>query len=154
MQRPPPGAMSAVLSAAGFGLLLWLGVSVALLPPGSGMAALRAPQMWALILALALLAAAAALALARTGGPRTPGALFRAPTAWHRCRNILAAIAVVLALATGVLLTPELGGAWRALALGFTGMPLAAASLGAVAADAVADVLPPPPAVLPPLAVP
>lgn len=154
MQRPPPGAMSAVLSAAGFGLLLWLGVSVALLPPGSGMAALRAPQMWALILALALLAAAAASALARTGGARALAALSRAPTVWHRRRNILTAIAVVLALATGVLLTPELGGAGRALALGFVGMSLTVASLGAVAADAVADALPSPPAALPPLAVP
>ncbi len=154
MRRPPTGAISAVLSAAGFGLLLWLGVSVALAPPGAGMAALRAPQMWALILAMALLATAAALALASRGGPRTPAELFRAPTVWHRRRNILVLIAVVLATTTGVLLSPGVGGAGQALGLGFAGMSLAAASLGAVAAGAVADALPPPPSPLPPLAVP
>ena len=154
MQRPPTGAISTVLSAAGFGLLLWLGVSVALAPPGAGMAALRAPQMWALILALALLATAAALALAGRNGPRTPARLFRAPTGWHRRRNLLVLITVVLAMATGILLTPGVGRSVQGLGLGFAGMSLAAASLGAIAAGAVADALPPPPSTLPPLAVP
>lgn len=150
MRRPPPGAMPAVLSATGFGLLLWLGVSVALLPHGTGMAALRAPQMWALIMGLALLAAAAACAVAARGAR----GLLHADTPWQRRRNLLVAIAVLLAVATGVLLIPGVGGSARGLALGFAGMSLAAASLGAVAAAAVAEVSPAPRAELPPLAVP
>lgn len=151
--RPAPGALPAVLSAAGFGLLLWLGVSVAVLPHGTGMVALRAPQMWALLLALGLLCAAAGSALAGAR-PRAARELLRAATPWQRRRNLLVAIAVVLALATGVLLTPGQGGAGRVLALSFAGMSLAGAAFGAVTADAVADAMQGAPATLPPLAVP
>src|SRR5690606_9300772 len=67
---------------------------------------------------------------------------------------LVVGIAVVLALATGVLLTPGLGGAGRVLALSFAGMSLAGAAFGAVTADAVADAMQGAPATLPPLAVP
>src|SRR5690606_23326488 len=86
--------------------------------------------------------------------PRAARELLRAATPWQRRRNLLVAIAVVLALATGVLLTPGLGGAGRVLALSFAGMSLAGAAFGAVTADAVADAMQGAPATLPPLAVP
>ncbi|TWT22637.1 hypothetical protein FQY83_06375 [Luteimonas marina] len=139
MLRPWPDAIAQVLSAAGFGLLLWLGISVALITHGANMAALRAPQLWALILALALLAIAAAVAFSGTrpaGGVRTR---LRAATPWQARRNALAAAAVVLACAVGGLVTWVAPGATRALLLGLAGMLLSATSLGAVAANAMAQ---------------
>jgi|GEM_PF-889572 len=138
MQRPWSDAIAQVLSAAGFGLLLWLGISVALVSHGSNMAALRAPQLWALILALALLAVAAAVAFSgarSNGGVRT---WLRAATPWQARRNAMAAVAVVLACAIGGLVSWTAPGATRALLLGLAGMLLSATSLGAVAANAMA----------------
>lgn len=155
MQRPLPDAVSAVLSGTGLGLLLWLGISVALVPPGTGMAALRAPQMWALILALVLLSAAAAIAVSASQPPRGVRGLLRAPTRWHARRNALALSAVVLALITGALLSWAPSGASRALALGLSGMLLSVTSLGAVAASAMvspsaaASTVPPHPLAVP-----
>lgn len=137
MQRPLTDAVSAVLSGTGLGLLLWLGISVALLPPGAGMAALRAPQMWSLILALVLLSVAGAIAVSASRPPRGVRGLLRAPTRWHARRNALALSAVVLALSTGTLLSWAPSGASRALALGLAGMLLSVTSLGAVAANAM-----------------
>ena len=154
MQRPLPAALPAVLSAAGFGLLVWLGVSVALLPPGSGMAVLRAPQMWTLILAIALLAAAAVCALAGSTPPVTPRTLLRTPTRWHGWRNVLTGATLALAASTALLLTPDTGGATRALGLGFVGMLLALTSLGALAACAMVELSPDRVAARAPLAVP
>ncbi|WP_202839289.1 hypothetical protein [Luteimonas saliphila] len=138
MQRPLPDAVSAVLSGTGFGLLLWLGISVALVPPGAGMAALRAPQMWSLILALALLCVAAAIAVSASAAPRSVRSLLHAPTRWHLRRNALASSAAALALAVGGLLSWAPSGAPRALALGLVGMLLSLTSLGVVVANAVA----------------
>jgi len=138
MQRPWSDAIAQVLSAAGFGLLLWLGISVALITHGANMAALRAPQLWALILALALLAVAAAVAFSGTrsvGGVRT---WLRAATPWHARRNVMAAAAVALACTVGGLVSWVAPGATRALLLGLAGMLLSATSLGAVAANAMA----------------
>lgn len=154
MQRPLPYALPAVLSAAGFGLLLWLGVSVALLPPGSAMAVLRAPQMWALILAVALIVGGGALVYARATPPRDPRRFLLAPTRWHGRRNVLVGVALLLAFGTAVLLTPGLDGATRALGLGFVGMLLALTSLGSLAAGALVEVSSDSALAPPPLAVP
>lgn len=134
MPGPLPGALSAALSATGFGVLLWLGISVALAPSGAHMAALFAPQIWALIIALVLLAASAVTAMASAPPPRDVRALLRATTPWQARRNALAAAAVVLACLTGALLAWMAPGSSRALTLGLVGMLLTATALGAVAA--------------------
>lgn len=154
MQRPLPAELPAVLSSAGLGLLLWLGVSVALLPPGSAMAVLRAPQMWALLLGLALVAAAGAFVYARDTTPRRPGRFLLTPTRWHGRRNVLVGAVLVLAVGTGALLTPGLDGATRALGLGFVGMLLALTSLGSLAVGAMIEVSPDGAAASAPLLVP
>ncbi len=135
MRQPWLAAVSAALSEAGFGLLLWLGLSVALVSHTAQMPALRAMQLCAVILALLLLAAAAACVAGRLG----PRALVRAPTRWHSRRNALAAVAVSLACAVGVLLAWVEPGATRAPLLGLSGLVLALAALGAVACGALAQ---------------
>lgn len=136
MQRGWRGATAAVLAAAGFGLLLWLGISVALVSHGAAMATLRALQVWSLIVAFALLALAGGLVIADAGG--LPAARRRAPTRWHTRRNALALAAIVAGCAVGALLAWPAPGGTRALLLGLGGMLLSIASLGAVGADAMA----------------
>ena len=149
MRHPWLAALSAALSEAGFGLLLWLGLSVALVSHSVQMPALRAMQLCAVLLALVLLgvAAVAAFAATRALAPRaspraaTPwqarrNVLARAPTRWHSRRNALAAVAVALACAVGALLAWMEPGATRASLLGLCGLVLAMASLGAVACGA------------------
>ena len=139
MRYPWLAALSAALSEAGFGLLLWLGLSVALVSQTAQMPVLRTMQLCAVILALLLLAAAAAGAAFAPADGRGLRALPRAPTRWHARRNALAALAVVLACAVGALLAWVAPGATRASLLGLCGLVLAMASLGAVACGALAQ---------------
>ena len=138
MRYPWLAALAAALSEAGFGLLLWLGLSVALVSHSAQMPVLRAMQLGAVVLALGLLAVAAgaAFASAQTRGVR---ALLRAPTRWQARRNVLALLALLLTGMTGVLLAWVAPGATRASLLGMGGLVLAMASLGAVAFDALAQ---------------
>ena len=136
MRCPWLAALSAALSEAGFGLLLWLGLSVALVSHTAQVPALRAMQLCAVTLALLLLAAAAACAAFAPADGRGLRVLARAPTRWHSRRNALAAVAVALACAVGALLAWMEPGATRASLLGLCGLVLAMASLGAVACGA------------------
>ena len=68
MRHPWLAALSAALSEAGFGLLLWLGLSVALVSHSVQMPALRAMQLCAVLLALVLLGVAAVAAFAEPRG--------------------------------------------------------------------------------------
>lgn len=139
MRHPWLAALSAALSGAGFGLLLWLGLSVALVSHSAQMPALRAMQLCAVVLALLLLAIAAvgaAIAPADGRGLRTS---LRAPTRWHARRNVLAVVAVALACMVGALLAWVEPGATRASLLGIGGLALAMASLGTVACGALAQ---------------
>jgi len=139
MRHPWLAALSAALSGAGFGLLLWLGLSVALVSHSAQMPTLRAMQLCAVALALLLLAiAAAGAAIAPVDGRRLQ-ALRRAPTRWHARRNVLAAVAVALACMVGGLLAWVEPGATRASLLGMGGLALAMASLGTVACGALAQ---------------
>ena len=139
MRCPWLAALSAALSEAGFGLLLWLGLSVALVSHAAQLPALRAMQLCAILLALLLLAAATACAAFATADGRGPRALLRAPTRWHARRNVLASIAIAIACAVGALLAWAEPGATRASLLGPCGLALAMASLGAVACGALAQ---------------
>ena len=139
MRCPWLAALSAALSEAGFGLLLWLGLSVALVSHIAQVPALRAMQLCAVTLALLLLAAAAACAAFAPADGRGLRVLARAPTRWHSRRNALAAVAVALACAVGALLAWMEPGATRASLLGLCGLVLALASLGAVACGAAAQ---------------
>ena len=139
MRCPWLAALSAALSEAGFGLLLWLGLSVALVSHTAQVPALRAMQLCAVTLALLLLAAAAACAAFAPADGHGLRALARAPTRWHSRRNALAAVAVALACAVGALLAWMEPGATRASLLGLCGLVLALASLGAVACGAAAQ---------------
>lgn len=139
MRHPWLAALSAALSEAGFGLLLWLGLSVALVSHSAQMPALRALQLCAVVLALLLLAiAAVGAALAPTEG-RGVRALLRAPTRWHVRRNALVAVAALLAGLVGALLAWVAPGATRASLLGIGGLVLALAALGTVASGALAQ---------------
>jgi len=139
MRHPWLAALSAALSEAGFGLLLWLGLSVALVSHSMQMPVLRALQLCAVVLALALLAIAAAGAAFAPAHDRGPRAWLRTPTRWHARRNVLAAVAVVLACAVGALLAWVAPGATRASLLGVGGVVLALVALGTVACGALAQ---------------
>ena len=138
MRHPWLAALSAALSEAGFGLLLWLGLSVALVSHSVQMPALRAMQLCAVLLALVLLgvAAAAAFAAARALAPRASP---RAATPWQARRNVLALVAVALAGLVGVLLAWVPPGATRAALLGTGGLVLAMAALGTIASGGLAQ---------------
>ena len=138
MRHPWLAALSAALSEAGFGLLLWLGLSVALVSHSVQMPALRAMQLCAVLLALVLLgvAAAAAFAAARALAPRASP---RAATPWQARRNVLALVAVALAGLVGALLAWVPPGATRAALLGTGGLVLAMAALGTIACGGLAQ---------------
>lgn len=135
MHAPIPGALSAALSTAGSGLLLWTGLSLAMAPAGSSRD-LQGLQAWSLATGLGLLAASLALALLVR--PQRPGPRRRGVTA-REARALLAGGLAAL-LAGGLLATmPGMAGSathahgWR-----FAGGLLAPVALVAVVAGALA----------------
>lgn len=146
------------LSGAGFGLLLWLGVSIALLHGNNEvMRAMQPLQLWALGLGALLAVAGLLSSLAHLGQPqRAWRALSQWRTSWLSREGVLAIASFVPVAAIGVLLLllPE-PGPGRAIALGASGLLLAALALATVACTAMIYAsLPPIPAWRHPLVVP
>lgn len=145
------------LSGAGYGLLAWLGLSVALLHARADVMPMLAPlQCWGLGLGLALSTAGLLSSLAHLGKPlRSWRALSQWRTSWLSREGVLALATVVPALALGALLLWVEPGPDRALALGLCGLLLAVLSLATVACTAMIYAsLPPVPAWRHPLVVP
>lgn len=113
-------ALSATLASAGLGLLLWLGISIALLQgSGTELVPLRSMQRTGLLLACAL--TLAAVYSLRSAAPTASG---------MRCRQT-AIVALVLALASAVALTVLL--MRRLPDAGWVSIAAALLSLGAIA---------------------
>lgn len=145
------------LSGAGFGLLLWLGISILLLHgSSSAMQSLHALQVWTLILGLALSTVGLLSSLAHLGKPqRAWRALSQWRTSWLSREGVLALATMLPAIAMGGLLLFVEPGADRAVMLGASGLLLAALSLATVACTAMIYAsLPPIPAWRHPLVLP
>ncbi|MCR6663228.1 MAG: dimethyl sulfoxide reductase anchor subunit [Luteimonas sp.] len=145
------------LSGAGFGLLLWLGISILLLHAnGSTMQSLHMLQVWTLILGLALSTVGLLSSLAHLGKPqRAWRALSQWRTSWLSREGVLALATMLPAIAMGGLLLFVEPGADRAVMLGASGLLLAVLSLATVACTAMIYAsLPPIPAWRHPLVLP
>ncbi|TDK22728.1 dimethyl sulfoxide reductase anchor subunit [Luteimonas aestuarii] len=145
------------LSGAGFGLLLWLGLSIALLHANAGaMQSLHALQAWALLLGWVLAVAGLLSSLGHLGKPgRAWRALSQWRTSWLSREGVLALATMLPAVAIGVLLLWVEPGADRAMLLGVSGLLLALLSLATVACTAMIYAsLPPIPAWRHPLVLP
>ncbi len=127
------------LSGAGYGLLAWLGISLALLHTRSeGMQAMHALQLWALALGLALATVGLLSSLAHLGQPqRAWRALSQWRSSWLSREGVLALLTMVPALAIGALLLAQPLTADIAITLGLLGMLLAVLSLATVACTAM-----------------
>lgn len=123
-------AVSATLASTGLGLLLWLGLSIALVAHTPHMPVLRTMQLSALAIALVLLAIGVALARHERGSAHSA-----APSPWRARRAWLAGVAAVAACAIGAVLLWIVSGPTRAPVLGVCGVVLAMAALGAIVAD-------------------
>ena len=114
-------ALAATLAAAGLGLLLWLGISIALLQgSGAEMVPLRSMQRTGLLLACVL--ALAAVYSLRSAHPNANGAR------WRRFAVVALVLALVSAVALMALLTRTPPDA------GWTSVAAALSSLGAIGA--------------------
>lgn len=145
------------LSGAGFGLLLWLGISILLLHgSSSAMQSLHTLQVWTLILGLALSTVGLLSSLAHLGKPqRAWRALSQWRTSWLSREGVLALATMLPAIAMGGLLLFVEPGADRAVMLGASGLLLAVLSLATVACTAMIYAsLPPIPAWRHPLVLP
>lgn len=145
------------LSGAGFGLLLWVGISILLLhSSSSAMQSLHALQIWTLILGLALSTVGLLSSLAHLGKPqRAWRALSQWRTSWLSREGVLAMAAMAPAVLIGGLLLFVEPSADRAVMLGANGLLLAVLSLATVACTAMIYAsLPPIPAWRHPLVLP
>lgn len=123
------------LSGAGYGLLLWLGVSIAALQfRATPIAPMQSTYAWALALGLLLSTLGLASSFAHLGKPlRAWRAFSQWRTSWLSREGVLAVATTVPALATGALL---LGGA-HGTALALSAALLAALSLATVGCTAM-----------------
>jgi len=145
------------LSGAGFGLLLWLGLSITLLHANaSAMQSLHALQAWSLVVGLVLSVAGLLSSLGHLGKPgRAWRALSQWRTSWLSREGVLALATMLPAVAIGVLLLFVQPGADRAMLLGMSGLLLALLSLATVGCTAMIYAsLPPIPAWRHPLVLP
>jgi sulfite dehydrogenase (quinone) subunit SoeC len=145
------------LSGAGFGLLLWLGLSLALLHANApAMQPLYPLQMWALIAGAGLALAGLLSSLGHLGKPgRAWRALSQWRTSWLSREGVVALATLLCAAAIGATLVFFDPGATRALALGVGGLVLAGLALATVACTAMIYAsLPPIPAWRHPLVLP
>lgn len=121
IRKPSWAALAATLASAGLGLLLWLGISIALLQgSGTELAPLRSMQHTGLLLACVL--ALAAVYSLRSARPNANGAR------WRR----FALVTLILALASAVALMALL--TRRPPDAGWISVAAALASLGAIGA--------------------
>lgn len=127
------------LSGAGFGLLAWLGISIALLHTGGNpLPALHAVQLCALMLGLALATAGLLSSLAHLGQPqRAWRALSQWRSSWLSREGLLALLTMLPALAIGGLLLSGLPTAAAATAFGLLGLLLSVLALATVASTAM-----------------
>lgn len=127
------------LSGAGYGLLAWLGVSIALLSLREPMAAtLDGLQLAGLALGLMLSTAGLLCSLFHLGQPqRAWRALSQWRTSWLSREGVLALLTPLPALAIAALLLWLPAGASRAILLTGLGLLLAALSLATVACTAM-----------------
>ncbi|MEP6633996.1 MAG: DmsC/YnfH family molybdoenzyme membrane anchor subunit [Luteimonas sp.] len=127
------------LSGAGYGLLMWLGVSIALLHTRSAvMMSAHGLQLAALLLGLALSTAGLLSSLAHLGKPlRAWRALSQWRTSWLSREGVLALATMLPALAIGVLLLTVRLGPNSATTLALSGFLLAAFALATVACTAM-----------------
>ncbi len=157
MNPAPSVIVFTTLSGAGFGLLLWLGISIALLHPNvEVMRSMQSLQLWALGTGTVLAAGGLLASLAHLGKPqRAWRALSQWRTSWLSREGVLALTTFVPAIALGVLLLAVAPGANRAIALGASGLLLAGLALATVASTAMIYAsLPPIPAWRHPLVLP
>ena len=128
------------VSGAGYGLLAWLGISLALLHTRSQvMGAMHDLQVWALVLGVALATAGLLSSLAHLGQPqRAWRALSQWRTSWLSREGVLALLTMLPALAIGaLLLLARPLAADIAIALGLLGLLLAVLALATVACTAM-----------------
>lgn len=144
------------LSGAGFGLLLWVGVSILLLHGAEAMASLRSLQLWALALGAALAVAGLLSSLAHLGKPlRAWRALSQWRSSWLSREGLLALLTLAVAAVLGALLLVSTPERLPAAALGVSALLLAVLALATVASTAMIYAsLPPIPAWRHPLVVP
>lgn len=145
------------LSGAGYGLLLWLGLSIALLHANaSAMHSLYPLHLWALIAGLALSTAGLLSSLGHLGKPQRAWRAFSQwRTSWLSREGVLAVATLLPAAAIAALLLFVEPGATRAMILGIAGLLLALLSLATVACTAMIYAsLPPIPAWRHPLVLP
>jgi DMSO reductase anchor subunit len=127
------------LSGAGYGLLAWLGVSLALLSTRGPMAAsLQGVQLAGLALGLALSTLGLLCSLAHLGQPqRAWRALSQWRTSWLSREGVMALLVPLPALAIAALLLWVPAGASRAALLACLGVLLALLTLATVACTAM-----------------
>lgn len=132
--RPRPAVLFLPLAAAGTGLLAWLGISVVLLHARADlMPALYPLQASALLLGGALVTSALVGRRLHARGDAVLPA-----SAWARRGDLAAVAALAVSTVLFVVLRWVPAGPDRALVLGMLGLALAAASLLAIAAAALA----------------
>jgi sulfite dehydrogenase (quinone) subunit SoeC len=127
------------LSGAGYGLLVWLGISIALLHArASTMQAMHGLQLAALALGLLLSTIGLLCSLGHLGQPqRAWRALSQWRTSWLSREGVLALLTMLPALAIGVMLVTVKLGPDTAPLVGLLGFALAALSLATVACTAM-----------------
>lgn len=127
------------LSGMGYGLLLWLGIVLALLHgDGPSAPSLRAMSVWALALGIALSSIGLLSSLAHLGKPqRAWRALSQWRTSWLSREGVLAIATLAPAIVIGALLLSGHAGAIRGVALTVAGILLAVLSLATVACTAM-----------------
>ncbi|MCD9029371.1 hypothetical protein LDO26_14325 [Luteimonas sp. BDR2-5] len=125
------------LSAAGLGLLMWTGMTIALLHMRAASASsLHQLQLLALLLGAALVAAG--LFARGPGSARLRGAAARWRTDWPARAALLATATLLLALLLAALLALAPAGASRATGLSLLGLLLLASAFATAAATATA----------------
>lgn len=127
------------LSGAGYGLLAWLGISLALLNlRGLSLPALAGVQLAALVLGLLLSTLGLAASLGHLGKPlRAWRAFSQWRTSWLSREGVMAAVTLLPALATGALLLWGRSGPTATPLLAVLGALLALCALATVACTAM-----------------
>lgn len=126
------------LSGAGYGLLLWLGLSILLLHGGEAMPALRLLHLWQLGLGVALSSIGLLCSLGHLGKPlRAWRALSQWRTSWLSREGVLALATLVPAAAVGVLLLVPAYAAAHPWLLPASGLLLALLALATVSCTAM-----------------
>ena len=127
------------LSGAGYGLLAWLGISIALLNSRSAsMPALHALQLAGLVFGLLLSTVGLISSLGHLGQPRRAWrALSQWRTSWLSREGVLAVLTMLPALAIGAILLATKPGSASVPAVGVLGGVLAVLALATVACTAM-----------------